>query len=928
MTDPASPGRKVPKAVLDLTVRTPSGYKVPGAHVELWDLLVTKTGASGAKRGKLVETLRTRTYSQGKHVWAVKVNTPGFGAPPASDGEFHPGEVSLIIDAPAEDKVHKHEVVVAGDAELLVIVRTPGGRPIPDARVEVWGLRVKTTDKNGCVRWPGNGGTDRLPVWFDPDGPGAEVAKRRPWAIKVSAPGYARPTPTIDTYDPKLGEVVETLEAKVDSTIDEASGRNVVVVKLAPPSFDLSITVRDPSRKQPKHPAGAPVADALTEIVGLRGTIDPSQPPAARTDAKGRVAFPELNLVRGDGTKFTKLGVKAFKPGHGPRPAASTLWKEGEVGAVIDPAAPGGKKDLVFDLVQGSARLVVEVVRPAPPGKKPAPIEGATVELWALGARTTGADGKADFGEQPIKYGDPANGHPITERKWAVKVSKPHFGPPPAAGKPVTPGTVEVDVLQVPGTTHTVQVKLVGGFTLKGKLFFSRTWDYKSQTPIPAVKTPLPSTLVELHVERADTGGALQKLAEGYLTADGAFEFKDVPACNKAALKVYLAHEQAPSGNRVAIFFGLRNGAVTTPFSETDFLVKDGELVWHRLHLDAAKVSSATGELDLGELELKHAHFVDLCDAYVSIVKSHAELKRLTGEELVKVANLQVNYPDPVISQCGAKMSLLKSDLRDRAVIMHEYGHFIGWIKLNGLNNPGYFFNDDGPRHGPGQLEHYEAAWVEGHATYLGCELGATPLYYDGWEPSGPGSPTDISQTNFKKRGGHDEGAIQELLWALSKHVPLKDGFWKVFVSPPKVTTIYEFLDRWTSLGLPHRDKLVALMNLHDMTFGYRYVGGHGTSTTDRWTCVAAPATFDAANKKFVTLDELFNQFGSAPGEPTDAAAVSARKIEFLREFYNRNKYFTGSNPPNDNVPVGSNPASPTVSAGQAYIVPQRFKIS
>ena len=138
-----------------------------------------------------------------------------------------------------------------------------------------------------------------------------------------------------------------------------------------------------------------------------------------------------------------------------------------------------------------------------------------------------------------------------------------------------------------------------------------------------------------------------------------------------------------------------------------------------------------------------------------------------------------------------------------------------------------------------------------------------------------------------------------------------KAGFWKAFSDRSNRTcaTIFDFFDNWKDLGLADIDKVIAAYKKFNMEFGYRYRSG-----AERFNCVAAPKKFDAAKKEFVTLAELFSNFGTVGG---------GTQVDFNEEFYNRNKKFNAGS-----LATGSTIAAPKVAVGRVYIVPERFKIS
>ncbi len=435
---------------------------------------------------------------------------------------------------------------------------------------------------------------------------------------------------------------------------------------------------------------------------------------------------------------------------------------------------------------------------------------------------------------------------------------------------------------------------------IKGKLFWNRTWDFNDdKKPIGAIKEYLPGARVELRVQKL-TDTALTLHSSVFLNDDGEFKFTNVPECSKAALRIFLEYV----GGAVVCVKGLSN-AVTQP----DFEIKTGSTVWHQKDLDVSKMNGRISLVDLADIEINKPHFVDICDAYKSVWFGHKKLKDMADVDL---PICQINYPEPTTSTSNAstQMNLLKDDLKDRDVILHEYGHFIGTNILGGLNHPGYGYNDDATgQHSRNSKEHYESAWNEGHATFLSCALQDDPIYHDGYDTY----LTYKLDSDNTQVGPHSEGSIQEALWRIYKvhKTPFKEGFWKVFSDKSKrtVRTIFDFWLSWKELGVADLDKLVESYKKFNLEFGYNYLDGAG-----RFTAVAAPKKFDKAKKEFTTVDELYNAFGIL-GSGTLAA--------YNEEFYNRNKQF---NP--GSLAGGSKIATPKVTAGKTYIVPERMQVT
>lgn len=436
---------------------------------------------------------------------------------------------------------------------------------------------------------------------------------------------------------------------------------------------------------------------------------------------------------------------------------------------------------------------------------------------------------------------------------------------------------------------------------IKGKLFWTRTWDYNDETKAGvSVKEYLPGAKVELHV--GDAATALHATVN--LSEDGEFSFTGVPKCSKATLQIYLEY----TGGAVVSVKGKTIKGSTKHVDDADFHVHTGETVWHEKPLPMNKLDGCTKDVDLGEVEITRTHFVDICDAYKSVWFGHKRLKDLAGKDL---PICQINYPeDPTltVSNAGEQMQLCKDDLKDRDVILHEYGHFIGTKILGGLVHPGYGYNDDAAgQHGRDTKEHYEAAWNEGHATFLSCALTDDPHYHDGYD-------TNLNyhiDTDNTTLGPHSEGSIQEALWRIYKvhGTSFKDGFWKAFSDTSKrtVRTIFDFFDNWKDLNLDKLDKVIEAYKKFNMQYGYHY--------TEKFTAVAAPATYDKPSKKFQTVSELYDNHGKIGG---------GTAADYNEEFYNRNQpVFAGAG----TLAAGSTRAAPLVTAGTSYFVPERFEV-
>jgi hypothetical protein len=343
---------------------------------------------------------------------------------------------------------------------------------------------------------------------------------------------------------------------------------------------------------------------------------------------------------------------------------------------------------------------------------------------------------------------------------------------------------------------------------------------------------------------------------------------------------------------------------------EPDFKVHTGKTVEHTLPLSVKKIKWTQDKNDVGELHITKALFVDICDAYKSVWTGYKRLKEMAEYE---AAICQINFPeDPKVSVSNAleQMQLCKDDLKDRAVILHEYGHFIGYKIFGSLNDPGYGYNNDLKKeHSSKSKEHYEPAWDEGCATFLSCALTDNPHYHDGYD-------TNLNMHLDKENitvGPHCEGSIQDALWRIHKvhAIDFKTGIWKAYTDRTKRTcrTIFDFYDNWKDLNLSSLDKVKESLKHFNMEHGYKYLDG-----ANRFTNVAKPKVYDEPKKEFRTLVELHKHKGSTGGGKSSA---------YNEEFYNRNKFFnTGS------LKAGSTIAAPKTKVGTLYIIPERFTVS
>jgi hypothetical protein len=438
---------------------------------------------------------------------------------------------------------------------------------------------------------------------------------------------------------------------------------------------------------------------------------------------------------------------------------------------------------------------------------------------------------------------------------------------------------------------------------IKGKLFWERTWEYETANKIPAVKMYLPNCRIEYFAASAK-GGASQQKAKGFTAEDGSFEFKNVPIYN-AYIKILLEHKDG----KVTKIEGLKNDA-----SETHFEVKKNKVIWGRVDLDPSALSKPQKTIDLGEVKIAHAKFAEVCDMYGSIYFGHKKLKKLTGEYMPFVKILYPQSGSASFYRDGVGIHILKGDVKDRAVILHEYGHFIITHKIGSISavisGMLYDYNDDSTNtHTPKSKEYIESAWNEGIATFLSCAMMDNHIYHDGYDTN----LTMDLEKDMIKVGAHCEGSIQGALWHVykKKGADFKDHIWEALTNKTKrtVRTVWQFYDNWKDLKLTKLSELQSALKDHGMEYRYDYLTG-----TERYICVAAPKTFNKKNKEFQTINELYDNFGKVGGGTPGI---------YKEEFYNRNKKFNSGS-----LDSGSTYTNPKVTKGKRYIVPYRSKVS
>ncbi len=435
--------------------------------------------------------------------------------------------------------------------------------------------------------------------------------------------------------------------------------------------------------------------------------------------------------------------------------------------------------------------------------------------------------------------------------------------------------------------------------TVRGRLAYDRTWDYETGDNIEPITMYLSGCRVEYYAA-TKKDGSVELRASSFTEEDGSFEFSDVPIRN-AYIIIRLEHKDG----RVTSVIGLTNEA-----SETHFEVKAQQVVWGRVDLDQSSLSASGDVVDLGDVKVNHPDFAALCDTYSSVCEAHRRLEALVGEDMPLVKVFFPGSGAASFYKHGVGIFILKGDVKDRAVILHEYGHFIVYHKLGPLNLPGklYDYNDDSAnQHTPDSKEYLETAWNEAIATFLCCSIMDSPVYHDGYD-------TDLTmnlETDRIRVGAHCEGSIQGALWQLYKQhrASLKDQIWKALTDTTSrtVRTIWEFCDNWMELRLSDGTDLQSALASHGMEYRYDYLEG-----SSMYECVSPPDGLDHAKKQFQGVDELYASFGTiGRGTPE----------EYNEEFYNRNKKF---NP--GMLDPAATPSDPKCVPNNKYIVPVRHR--
>lgn len=499
-----------------------------------------------------------------------------------------------------------------------------------------------------------------------------------------------------------------------------------------------------------------------------------------------------------------------------------------------------------------------------------------------------------------------------TDESWVVEVQTRRGATPR-----VIPRVPPVVPPLKPATTRTV----------RGRLFYSRTWDHNDSTQLLSnpVKEFLPGVKLELLVQPAgDPGLAVHATAHAsdrssrVLTDDpplgGDFEFSDIPAdATRLALRVHLEHEQGL----------VRVLGKTNAVQAADFRVESGQVISAQFELDQAKD-------DLGEVALIKAagghSFEFLCDAYKALWLGQKRIRELVGQGPERV---DAHYPDDgdvaFFDPDTGLLHVPPRDVRDRDMILHEFGH-----ALQHFANPGLLADvsttfDDDPNedHGVSTFEHYETAWVEGSATFLGCFLQDDPIFHNGFNTKVSDNLTvDLGDvTQGQSLGPHTEGSVQAGLWSLCKVSGVDFAlFWKAFTDKGASSVgprdSFEFVEAWRRLGLGEEQALLRAWQFTTLDAGYRYLSGAA-----RWT---KGESFDSSERVFSSVTDLHERFAEVPGESGGDLDVT-----YTQEFYNRNKRFNpGSLGPNPKTTIPANSYEFELTNGVKYIVPVKSRVT
>jgi hypothetical protein len=436
---------------------------------------------------------------------------------------------------------------------------------------------------------------------------------------------------------------------------------------------------------------------------------------------------------------------------------------------------------------------------------------------------------------------------------------------------------------------------------LKGAVFYNRSWKYNTSTVKPAEVVHLSGAKSELFIRKKGTT-TLTSHGKIALKDTGFFNFTAIPECDKVVLRLYLEHD----GSKIVVFKGLRD------IISSDMEIKIGLVPWHDVEIDMKKISGLVKDTNVGDIEIKKPIFTYLCDAYMTIRFGHERLKKLTGYDAPRVL---VNYPEPTgntsfLDGNTGELHFLELDLRDRDVLLHEYGHFIAQCLLPTKKNATYHYNDDQRGiHSIDSKEHYEPAWNEALGTFLSCVLSDDPVYRDGYDAN----LTVNLKTETYKIGHHNETSILQALWELylADKKNFKSGMWEAWTNKTKrtVSTSIDFYDNWKALKMKGLALLVAAYKKHNMEYGYRYLDGVG-----KFTAVAPPKKFNVATKEFVLMADLYKEFS----KPLNGSLKG-----YLEEFSNRNIEFNAGA-----LDVSSTRANPVVKTGSSYIIPKLIKLS
>jgi outer membrane protein OmpA-like peptidoglycan-associated protein len=448
---------------------------------------------------------------------------------------------------------------------------------------------------------------------------------------------------------------------------------------------------------------------------------------------------------------------------------------------------------------------------------------------------------------------------------------------------------------------------------VSGTLNFTRIRDYNTGGDLPAAdQKPFPIRLVKFQFYIPEIHNRdIEPLSEGETDEDGKFSNLKVLPMKRAVFHMNLEDTKMKYtfirgiGNVNLTDHGHRNKEVVWVRPDIEVVVPEGE--------DCTLVVKASSAND----------YLDMFNSIYRIQKHMEDHASAQPKCEVRVpANNLTNPADRGTYEWKKRIYLLESDILDRDVIFHEYGHLVHEITYGTIRHPGYQYAWSGSVDSHGKTrEHFEASWMEGWATYLCDAVQNDPDYHD--EEGAHDIRFDAeAATAANIIGAHSEESCTKVLW----NIFVKDGedkdkrfenfkkIWEVF-SGAKPHVIFEFYDNWKSMGKGDLDKVKQIFIDENMEYKYTWLEG-----TARWTARDGLAAANETTREFGTVDQLFEVFGVATGESPSATERTALRDQYREEFFNtnNNEFRDGANAP------GGAFNAPTVSDGERYVVPVR----